>query len=164
MILVRNSKEAPGNPRVVSSVACLRVNKWDHDVPRSFTNRQTLMVVCKSPWMHQHPAEPSVCNAAVVADEPASTSLIVYFWSIESHVDGVCGGVMVWSQRWLLIWSVAHHKVHNRSRGVMEVSCEHQLLQWPYVQTQHLQPVSLQSNLLHVDITGRHVLIATIKT
>jgi hypothetical protein len=47
--------------------------------------------------------------------------LIVYFWSIESHVDSVCGGVMVWFQRWLLIWSVAHHKVHNRSRRLEHI-------------------------------------------
>lgn len=75
MILLRNLKEAPGNPRVVGSVARLRVNKWDHDVPCSFSNRQTLMVVCKSSRMHQHPAEASICNTAVVADKPASTSL-----------------------------------------------------------------------------------------
>jgi F0F1-type ATP synthase assembly protein I len=47
--------------------------------------------------------------------------LIVCFWSVESHIDGVRGGVMVWSQRWLLIWSVAHHKVHKCSRGLEHV-------------------------------------------
>lgn len=47
--------------------------------------------------------------------------LIVYFWSVESHIDGVRGGVMVWSQRWLLFWSVAHHKVHKCSRGLEHV-------------------------------------------
>lgn len=45
----------------------------------------------------------------------------------------------------------------------MEVSGEYKFLYWAYVQTQHLQPVSLQSNLLHVDITCRHILIASIQ-
>lgn len=45
----------------------------------------------------------------------------------------------------------------------MEVSGEYKFLQWAYVQTQHLQPVSLQSNLLHVYVTCWHILIASIQ-
>lgn len=57
------------------AVAGLWINKRDHDVPCSFSDRQTLMVVCQSPRVHQHPSEPSVCDTAVVTDEPAATSL-----------------------------------------------------------------------------------------
>jgi F0F1-type ATP synthase assembly protein I len=52
----------------------------------------------------------------------AALYLIVYVWSVESHVDGVRGGVVVWSQRRLLIWSVAYHKVHEGSRGLEHVT------------------------------------------
>jgi hypothetical protein len=55
-----------------------------------------------------------------------ATHLIVYVWSVESHIDGVCGGVMVWSQWWLLFWLVAHYKVHNCSWR-LEHSTEHVL-------------------------------------
>jgi len=79
MFLIKELKVAPGNPGVGSTgsvtVAGLWINKWDHDVPYSFSNRQTLVVVCQSPRVHQHPSEPCVCDTAVVTDEPAPTSL-----------------------------------------------------------------------------------------
>jgi len=79
VVLIKELKVAPGNPGVGSTgsvtVAGLWVNKRDHDVPCSFSNRQTLVVVRQSPRVHQHPSEPCVCDTAVVTDEPAPTSL-----------------------------------------------------------------------------------------
>jgi len=79
MVLIKELKVVPGNPGVGSTgsvnVAGLWINKRDHDVPCSLSNRQTLVVMCQSPRVHQHPSEPCVCDTAVVTDEPAPTSL-----------------------------------------------------------------------------------------
>lgn len=39
--------------------------------------------------------------------------MVVLTRSVESEVDSVSGGVVVWPQRWLLVRPVADHEVHD---------------------------------------------------
>ena len=53
----------------------LWVDERDKDVSGSRSNGQSLVEVGQSPRVHHHPAFPGLRHTAVIADEPATTSL-----------------------------------------------------------------------------------------
>jgi len=53
----------------------LWVDERDKDVSGSRSNGQSLVEVGQSPRVHHHPTFPGLRHTAVIADEPATTSL-----------------------------------------------------------------------------------------
>ena len=53
----------------------LRIYEGHHDVSGSLGNIESLVVVCESSGVHEHPAFPRGRDAAVVADESAAAAL-----------------------------------------------------------------------------------------
>lgn len=86
------------------------------------------MVVSQASWVDEQPALLGVGDAAVVANETATSAFIVNASPVESNVDGVGGRVVVRAQEGLLIWLVAHNEVHDGMRGIVEVACKDLLL------------------------------------
>merc|ERR1719192_429106 len=63
--------------------------------------------------MHEHPSNLCLCDLAVVSEEPTTAALVVHSDTVEGHIDGVSGAVMMWSQERLLVWSIPDHEVHG---------------------------------------------------
>lgn len=93
-----------------------RIHKGDHDVTRSCSHFEALVIVRESPGMHQHPTGFRIGDRAVVPDKSASTTLVVDPCSIQGDVDGVGRGIMMRPQRRLLVRSVSHDEIHQRPR------------------------------------------------
>ena len=87
--------------------------------------------------------------------------------------------VVMWSQERLLVRSISNHEVHKRSmymriKGGLEienaeispwwfvkVSGEDGLLEWSDIEVEHIKPLLVKTDLVHVDISRRHSFIAT---
>lgn len=64
------------------------------------------------------------------------THLIIRAQLIECNVNSECGGIMVWSQRGLLIWFISNYKGQvklslqtHRQKGVMQAFAQKMLIQ-----------------------------------
>jgi len=113
--------------------------------------------------MHHHPTFSRVDHFAILTNETAATTLIINFWRIEGHIDGVCGGVVVWPEVWLFIGSIPNHEVHRRPGWLMEVSHKHNLLQGSHIEVEHIQPLLIIPDLVHVNVPGGNGLVAALQ-
>ena len=92
------------------------IDERDHNVSRALGDAQSLVVVGESARVHKHPAGLGVGDAAVVAYEAAATALVVHAHLVQGDVYRVCRAVVVGLQARLLVRTVAHHEVHQRTR------------------------------------------------
>merc|ERR1712223_21022 len=113
--------------------------------------------------MHEHPSNLCLCDLAIVSEEPTTTALIINSDTVEGHIDGVGGAVMMWSQERLLVRSIPNHEVHKRPWRFVKVSCEDGLLERSDVEVEHIEPLLVKTDLVHVDISRRHSLIAALQ-
>lgn len=49
--------------------------------------------------------------------------LKIFHGCVEGDVNGEGGGIMVWAQSVLFVWTVPHNKVHYRSRRLQSHTC-----------------------------------------
>lgn len=86
------------------------IHKGDCDVSNTGGGWQAFVVVGEAAWVHEGPAFARSLNGAVVAEKPASTTLVIKAHLVECNVYSECGGIMVWPQRRLLIWFIPNYK------------------------------------------------------
>merc|ERR1711899_406643 len=139
------------------------VNKRDHDLSCSFRHIEALVIVGEASWMHEHPSNLCLCDLAVVSEEPTTTALVVHPDTVEGHIDGVSGAVMMWSQERLLVRSIPDHEVHKRPWWFVKVSCEDGLLERSDIEVEHIEPLLVKTDLVHVNISCRHSFIAALQ-
>merc|ERR1712223_204279 len=113
--------------------------------------------------MHEHPSNLCLCDLAIVSEESTTAALIVHPDTVEGHIDGVGGAVMMWSQERLLVRSIPNHEVHKRPWRFVKVSCEDGLLERSDIEVEHIEPLLVETDLVHVDISRRHSLIAALQ-
>lgn len=119
------------------------VHERDHDVAGALGDWQALVVVGQAARVHQSPAPFQVNHTAVVPQEVAATTFIIYVWCIQSNIDCVRRRVVVGAQKILLLWVVSDDKVHDSLRRVVEVPHEDFLLHRPDVFSEEEEPVLL---------------------
>merc|ERR1719150_2869181 len=110
--------------------------------------------------MHEHPSNLGLCDLAVVSEEPTTTALIVHSDTVEGHIDGVSGAVVMWSQERLLVRTIPDHEVHKRPWWFVKVSGEDSLLERSDIEVEHIEPFLVETDLVHVNISCRHSFIA----
>lgn len=90
-----------------------RIYKGDHNVTRARGHSQSLVIVCQSSGMHQHPAWLRIGDGAIVSNKPASTAFVVHTCLIQGNVDSIGRGVVMWPQGRLLVRAVSYDEIHN---------------------------------------------------
>ena len=77
----------------------LWIDKRNHDVTRTFGDRQTFVVMSKTSRMHQQPTFFGVRHGAIVPNESASSALVIIMSIVQRDVDGIRGAVMMRPQK-----------------------------------------------------------------
>lgn len=70
----------------------------------------------------------------------------------------------MWPEVGLFIWPVPHHEVHRGSGRLVEVSHKNNLLQGTNIEVKHIQPLIVESDLIHVDVPGGNGLVAAFES
>lgn len=139
----------------------LGVNKGHCNVAGSFGGWETFMVVGQASRMHEGPPFPWSSNGAVVAQEPAASSLVVDANSVQGDVDGEGGRVVVGHEGWLLVRFVANHKGQFKL-GLGVVSWVEFLCDGCNIVQKKLIPFSFKANLVHVYVNSWDILISSL--
>lgn len=72
-----------------------RIHKGHCDVADTRGGGQTFVVVSEAARVQKGPAFTRSLNGAVIAEEPASTTLVIKVYLVECNVYSECGGIMV---------------------------------------------------------------------